>query len=91
MQFIFHKKWLRNIPILNGFKFTLLIIEMNLVQQLSSWEMELVTCVQILNNADCISLHANAFGKGINPSTPPHSRYGYLGRLGSVALVRQQV
>ena len=38
--------------------------------QLLSIEMESVTQVQILNEAFCISLHANALAKCMNPSLP---------------------
>ena len=34
--------------------------------------MESETQVQILDDADCISLHANVLGKGMNPSVLPH-------------------
>ena len=33
--------------------------------------MESVIQVQILDEADCISLHANALGNSINPFIPP--------------------
>ena len=35
--------------------------------KLSSLEVDLVTQVQIIDEAVCISLCANAFGKGMNP------------------------
>ena len=37
--------------------------------------MELATQVQILDEV-CISYNANAFGKGMNPNTPPISIIG---------------
>ena len=44
--------------------------------------MEMVTQVQNLDEAVCISLHANALEKGMNSS---------MGRLGSLVLVMQPV
>ena len=39
-----------------------------LATQLTSLEMELATCAQILDEAVCVSLHANTIRKGMNPS-----------------------
>ena len=41
------------------------------VQRLSSWEMDMATRVQILDEADCISLSIDTLGKGINPIILP--------------------
>ena len=53
--------------------------------------MELVTQVQILDKAVCISLYANTFPKGINQSVLSSALGKYLGRLISLTLVRQPV
>ena len=43
----------------------------NVVQSLSSLEMDTVTQVQILDETDCISHSTNTLGKGMNPIIPP--------------------
>ena len=53
--------------------------------------MELVAQVQILDEAICVSLLANALGKDINPSVLLLAIAKWLGRLGSLALVMQAV
>ena len=47
----------------------------------------LMTRVQILDKADCISHSTNTLKRGMNPIILPPS----IGRLGSSALVRQPV
>ena len=51
--------------------------------------MELMSQAQILDEAVCISLGANTFGKGMNPSVLPPAMSEEQDRLGSFALVRQ--
>ena len=47
------------------------ILEVHVVQLLSSKEMDTATQVQILDVTDCISHITNTLGKGINPIILP--------------------
>ena len=47
--------------------------------------------VQILDKAVCVSLGANAFGKGINPSLLPAAIDKYQDRLNCLDFIRQPV
>ena len=49
---------------------------------LASKEIELETQVQILDGAVCISLHANAHVKGLNPSVPTSAVGKIFGQTG---------
>ena len=40
--------------------------------------MDPIIWIQILDEAACVSLHANAFGKIMNPSLPSHLSYGLI-------------
>ena len=51
----------------------------------------MVTRVQILDEADCISHTTNNLGKGNNPNILPPARSKLLGRLGSLAMLWQLV
>ena len=50
---------------------------MHVVLWLSSWEMDTVTRVQILDETDCISHCSNTLGKGMNPVNLPPSMGKY--------------
>ena len=50
-----------------------------------------VIWVQILTEAVCILLHANSFGKSINPSLLSPAMGKNLGKVGSLGLIRQQI
>ena len=50
-----------------------------------------MTQVKILDESVCLSVRANALGKGINPSVPTPSMGKYKGRLCSLSLFRQPV
>ena len=51
--------------------------------------MELVIQVQILDEAVDVSLHANALGKGMNPSVLPSTMSNSNAEVGVLALVCQ--
>ena len=58
---------------------------------LVSGEIELVTRVQIVDEAVCISLCTNTLKKGMNSSALLSAVGKLKGRLGSLALVKQPV